>query len=65
MTSICYSWGVGKLWYEKNGNENEMRAKEFHIGLKFLKNRYRDLGLTRWPHRKLINLQILKSLNIA
>ncbi|KAK4716201.1 hypothetical protein R3W88_014539 [Solanum pinnatisectum] len=31
-----------------------LATKEFHIGLTFLKNRYRDLGITRWPHRKLI-----------
>ena len=34
-------------------------AKELNIGLTLLKNRCRDLGIQRWPHRKLMSLQTL------
>ncbi|XP_055825386.1 protein RKD2-like [Solanum dulcamara] len=34
-------------------------AKELNIGLTLLKKRCRDLGIRRWPHRKLMSLQAL------
>ncbi|XP_059306516.1 protein RKD1-like [Lycium ferocissimum] len=34
-------------------------AKELNIGVTFLKKRCRDLGIRRWPHRKLMSLQTL------
>ncbi|XP_059292686.1 protein RKD1-like [Lycium ferocissimum] len=34
-------------------------AKELNIGVTFLKIRCRDLGIQRWPHRKLMSLQTL------
>ncbi|CAN8277607.1 unnamed protein product [Cochlearia groenlandica] len=34
-------------------------AKELNIGLTLLKKRCRELGVTRWPHRKLMSLQTL------
>ncbi|XP_059288854.1 protein RKD3-like [Lycium ferocissimum] len=34
-------------------------AKELNIGVTFLKIRCRDLGIRRWPHRKLRSLQAL------
>ncbi|KAK4350289.1 hypothetical protein RND71_029602 [Anisodus tanguticus] len=34
-------------------------AKELNIGLTLLKKRCRDLGIQRWPHRKLMSLQTL------
>ncbi|XP_024170057.1 protein RKD1 [Rosa chinensis] len=34
-------------------------AKELNIGLTLLKKRCRELGIRRWPHRKLTSLQTL------
>ncbi|KAI3440602.1 uncharacterized protein J3R85_003374 [Psidium guajava] len=34
-------------------------AKELNIGLTLLKKRCRELGIRRWPHRKLMSLQSL------
>lgn len=34
-------------------------AKELNIGLTFLKKRCRELGIPRWPHRKLMSIQAL------
>ncbi|XP_060203021.1 protein RKD2-like [Lycium barbarum] len=34
-------------------------ANELNIGLTLLKKRCRDLGIRRWPHRKLMSLQTL------
>ncbi|KAF1875957.1 hypothetical protein Lal_00006588 [Lupinus albus] len=34
-------------------------AKELNVGLTLLKKRCRDLGIRRWPHRKLMSLQTL------
>ena len=34
-------------------------AKELNIGLTLLKKRCRELGISRWPHRKLMSLQTL------
>ncbi|KAL9665118.1 hypothetical protein QQ045_020528 [Rhodiola kirilowii] len=34
-------------------------AKELNIGLTLLKKRCRELGICRWPHRKLMSLQTL------
>lgn len=34
-------------------------AKELNIGLTFLKKRCRELGILRWPHRKLMSIQAL------
>ena len=34
-------------------------AKELNIGVTLLKIRCRDLGIRRWPHRKLMSLQTL------
>ncbi|XP_059285157.1 protein RKD1-like [Lycium ferocissimum] len=34
-------------------------AKELNIGVTLLKKRCRDLGIRRWPHRKLMSLQTL------
>lgn len=34
-------------------------AKELNVGLTFLKKRCRELGIRRWPHRKLMSLQTL------
>ncbi|KAL5817895.1 hypothetical protein ACOSQ3_026273 [Xanthoceras sorbifolium] len=34
-------------------------AKELNVGLTFLKKRCRELGIRRWPHRKLMSLQAL------
>lgn len=34
-------------------------AKELNIGLTLLKKRCRELGIPRWPHRKLMSLQTL------
>lgn len=34
-------------------------AKELNVGLTCLKKRCRDLGIRRWPHRKLMSLQSL------
>lgn len=34
-------------------------AKELNVGLTCLKRRCRDLGIKRWPHRKLMSLQSL------
>ncbi|XP_024018219.1 protein RKD2 [Morus notabilis] len=34
-------------------------AKELNVGLTLLKKRCRELGISRWPHRKLISLQTL------
>ncbi|GKD17442.1 RKD1-like protein [Tanacetum coccineum] len=34
-------------------------AKELNIGLTMLKKRCRDLGIRRWPRRKLMSLQTL------
>jgi len=34
-------------------------AKELNVGLTHLKKRCRDLGIQRWPHRKLMSLQTL------
>ncbi|EOA38815.1 hypothetical protein CARUB_v10011133mg [Capsella rubella] len=36
-------------------------AKELNIGLTLLKRRCRELGIQRWPHRKLMSLQKLIS----
>ena len=33
-------------------------AKELDVGLTPLKKRYRELGIRRWPHRKLMSLHI-------
>ncbi|KAK8618160.1 hypothetical protein V6N13_116030 [Hibiscus sabdariffa] len=34
-------------------------AKELNVGLTLLKKRCRELGIHRWPHRKLMSLQTL------
>ncbi|KAF5206391.1 Rkd1 [Thalictrum thalictroides] len=34
-------------------------AKELNVGLTLLKKRCRELGIPRWPHRKLMSLQTL------
>ncbi|XP_073138149.1 protein RKD4-like [Henckelia pumila] len=34
-------------------------AKELNVGLTLLKKRCRELGIQRWPHRKLMSLQTL------
>lgn len=34
-------------------------ARELNIGVTLLKKRCRELGIRRWPHRKLISLQSL------
>lgn len=34
-------------------------ARELKVGLTFLKKRCRELGIRRWPHRKLMSLQAL------
>ncbi|XP_042485325.1 protein RKD1-like [Macadamia integrifolia] len=34
-------------------------AKELNVGLTLLKKRCRELGINRWPHRKLMSLQTL------
>lgn len=34
-------------------------AKELNVGLTCLKKKCRDLGIRRWPHRKLMSLQSL------
>ncbi|KAG2679271.1 hypothetical protein I3843_11G044300 [Carya illinoinensis] len=34
-------------------------AKELNVGLTLLKKRCRELGIRRWPHRKLVSLQTL------
>ncbi|KAL5544490.1 hypothetical protein UlMin_008274 [Ulmus minor] len=34
-------------------------AKELNVGLTLLKKRCRELGISRWPHRKLMSLQTL------
>ncbi|KAI3504660.1 hypothetical protein L2E82_46592 [Cichorium intybus] len=34
-------------------------AKELNVGITLLKKRCRDLGIRRWPHRKLMSLQTL------
>ncbi|KAI4341447.1 hypothetical protein MLD38_026172 [Melastoma candidum] len=34
-------------------------AKELNVGLTLLKRRCRELGIRRWPHRKLMSLQTL------
>ncbi|KAH6824367.1 RWP-RK domain-containing protein [Perilla frutescens var. hirtella] len=34
-------------------------AREMKVGLTFLKKRCRELGIRRWPHRKLMSLQYL------
>ncbi|KAL6511727.1 hypothetical protein OROGR_021324 [Orobanche gracilis] len=34
-------------------------AKELNVGITFLKKRCRELGIRRWPHRKLMSLQSL------
>ncbi|XP_042497518.1 protein RKD1-like [Macadamia integrifolia] len=34
-------------------------AKELNVGLTLLKKRCRELGIGRWPHRKLVSLQTL------
>ena len=34
-------------------------AKELNIGLTLLKKRCRELGIPRWPHRKLMSIQTL------
>ncbi|CAI0431499.1 unnamed protein product [Linum tenue] len=36
-------------------------ARELNVGLTLLKKRCRELGLKRWPHRKLMSLQTLIS----
>lgn len=36
-------------------------AKELNIGLTLLKKRCRELGIPRWPHRKLMSLNTLKT----
>ena len=33
-------------------------AKELNVGLALLKKRCRELGIRRWPHRKLMSLHI-------
>lgn len=34
-------------------------ARELKVGLTLLKKRCRELGIRRWPHRKLMSLQTL------
>ena len=34
-------------------------AKELNVGLTLLKKRCRELGIGRWPHRKLMSIQTL------
>lgn len=34
-------------------------ARELNVGLTVLKKKCRELGIPRWPHRKLKNLQTL------
>nr|KYP47176.1 hypothetical protein KK1_031200 [Cajanus cajan] len=34
-------------------------ARELNVGLTHLKKRCRELGIQRWPHRKLMSLQTL------
>lgn len=34
-------------------------AKELNVGLTFLKKRCRELGIRRWPHRKLMSIETL------
>ena len=34
-------------------------AKELNVGLTLLKKRCRELGIRRWPHRKLMSIQTL------
>ncbi|GER38573.1 RWP-RK domain-containing protein, partial [Striga asiatica] len=36
-----------------------LAARELNVGLTVLKKRCRELGIRRWPHRKLISLQTL------
>uniref|UniRef100_A0A803L981 RWP-RK domain-containing protein n=1 Tax=Chenopodium quinoa TaxID=63459 RepID=A0A803L981_CHEQI len=38
---------------------NNEAAKELNVGLTLLKKRCRELGIQRWPHRKLMSLQTL------
>ena len=41
-------------------------AKELNVGLTHLKKRCRDLGIQRWPHRKLMSLQtLIKNLQVS
>lgn len=34
-------------------------ARELNVGLTLLKKRCREVGIRRWPHRKLMSLQTL------
>jgi hypothetical protein len=34
-------------------------AREMNVGLTVLKKRYRELGIARWPHRKMKSLKSL------
>ena len=41
-------------------------AKELNGGLTHLKKRCRELGIQRWPHRKLMSLQtLIKNLQVS
>jgi len=41
-------------------------AKELNVGLTHLKKRCRDLGIQRWPHRKLMSLQtLIKNIQVS
>lgn len=67
--------GKGKRCREENTNSARMltrkniseyfympishAARELNVGLTHLKKRCRDLGIQRWPHRKLMSLQTL------
>lgn len=36
-------------------------AKELNVGITFLKKKCRELGIPRWPHRKLMSLETLRT----
>lgn len=41
-------------------------AKELNVGLTHLKKRCRELGIQRWPHRKLMSLQaLIKNIQVS
>lgn len=50
-TSMLSRDAISKYFYMPITQEEN----ELHIGLTLLKERCRDLGIRRWPHRKLMS----------
>nr|POE68311.1 protein rkd1 [Quercus suber] len=52
-------WNEIVAGFEPQNQALILSTKELNVGLTLLKKRCRELGIRRWPHRKLMSLQTL------